>query len=371
MSFWKLQVAPLDTSGPRYMPALDGLRAFSVILVMLFHCSVRGFEGGKRGVDIFFVLSGFLITTLLLEEIRDTGRIKLLYFYIRRALRLYPALLLFLALYALFGWTHGLHVLRAVTCGALYLSDYAIAFDYLRPAAPGDALVEHLWSLAVEEHFYIIWPLLLLCLRRAFPGVNIVTVIMGLFLAATAWTFVCADLLEQPYREVYHRFDTHAGGLMLGALLAALRFHGLQLPGLRMLLVLSSLGFACCIYSEPSFNAGYYQTLIVDIFAFFAIFWLVEDRTSPVARFLSSQPMVVLGRLSYGMYLFQGPIAVVLFNGSVTLDAAHPAPVFATTFILSFILAGLSYITVEKLGRNFGKRFRRQAMPGIETAVKA
>jgi peptidoglycan/LPS O-acetylase OafA/YrhL len=161
-----------------YIPALGGLRAVAVILVMLAHVGVPGFPGGGLGVDMFFVLSGFLITLLLLEEIDSTGRINVLHFYARRLLRLYPALLLMLLLFAVFFHIlqhtlphgEGLESAKDITLAALYLTDYAIAFGFENK----NSLIAHTWSLAVEEHFYLIWPLALPALKKLFRCKNLV-----------------------------------------------------------------------------------------------------------------------------------------------------------------------------------------------------
>src|SRR4051812_5944530 len=142
------------TFGLRYNPALDGLRAVAVVLVIADHCSVPIFNQGYFGVDLFFVLSGFLITRLLTDEIDATGQIDLSRFYLRRLLRLTPPLLLFLAAYLLIApslWPQvdfASHA-RDVALVAFYLSDYSQAFWH------NPKVMIHTWSLSVEEHFYL------------------------------------------------------------------------------------------------------------------------------------------------------------------------------------------------------------------------
>lgn len=140
-----------------YIPALDGMRAVAVLVVVFFHAKVPGFGGGFFGVDVFFVLSGYLITRLLLQEQQATGRVALPHFYLRRLRRLYPALLLFLAVYLMLAATvlNGppyamrLH-LRDALLSAVYLQDYAKMLD-LYPF-----WLRHMWSLSIEEHFYLV-----------------------------------------------------------------------------------------------------------------------------------------------------------------------------------------------------------------------
>jgi len=149
---------------------LDGLRAVAVVLVISDHCGVPVFDQGYFGVDLFFVLSGFLITRLLVDEIDATGRIELWRFYLRRLLRLAPALLLFLAAYMLIApsiWPQFdflLHLRDAALVG-FYLSDYSQAFWH------NPKVLIHTWSLSVEEHFYLIWPFAVLLLARIGPAI--------------------------------------------------------------------------------------------------------------------------------------------------------------------------------------------------------
>src|SRR5487761_2131823 len=152
----------------RYNQALDGLRAVAIGLVAADHCWVPGFDSGYFGVDVFFVLSGFLITQLLVDEYDSQGQIDLGKFYLRRLLRLTPPLAILLAVYLAVAptlWPHyGLwpHIRDAALAG-LYLADYGRAF-WSQPT-----LLEHTWSLSVEEHFYLLWPFAVLLLGRVEP----------------------------------------------------------------------------------------------------------------------------------------------------------------------------------------------------------
>ena len=144
-----------------YIPALDGVRALAVIAVVAFHCGIPAARGGMVGVDLFFVLSGYLITTILRRELLKTGKISLAGFYWSRMLRLWPPLILFLVFYYWLGafLFPGIEVLPQIGIAALYLTDYSMAI-WRSPAELG-----HTWSLSVEEHFYLVWPLFLLTTR--------------------------------------------------------------------------------------------------------------------------------------------------------------------------------------------------------------
>jgi peptidoglycan/LPS O-acetylase OafA/YrhL len=184
--------------------------------VLGYHCRVPGLNPGYFGVDVFFVLSGWLITRLLVEETEAQGRIDLPQFYLRRLLRLGPPLLLLLLVYLAVAPTiwpqlsEGEHLRDAALTG-FYLSDYAFAFWEI------PKLLRHSWSLSVEEHFYLIWPLVVLLLARCDARRRIL-ILAGLFVLATAWRVF--EYYHTGWDATYYRFDTRISGLILGALLA-------------------------------------------------------------------------------------------------------------------------------------------------------
>jgi peptidoglycan/LPS O-acetylase OafA/YrhL len=339
-----------------YSPALDGLRAVAVSLTILEHAETPHAWGGFLGVDMFFVLSGFLITTLLLEEIRDTGKIRFLHFYARRALRLYPALLLMLLVEGLAvwlgNWDPGWDFKKAATVSGLYLTDYAMAFHLM----PLLTFVTHTWSLAVEEHFYLLWPPLLVFLCRRYKGMKLARALFIGWLLATVWK-LGSIMAGQPWETVYCRFDTHMSGLWLGAFLAAFRFHGGKLPkqlapGLAIfgLLTAASVVSMSPLASVSEFSI--YTTVAGEIFTFFLIARIM-DGDEAVIRPLSWKPAVMLGRISYGMYLFHYAAAQHLWpqhNWPLTL---------AVSVTVGLILSTLSYVTLEAAARKLRKRFGR------------
>ena len=201
-----------------YNPALDGLRGVAILLVVLSHAHVPLFDGAFLGVDLFFVLSGFLITSLLLMEQQSNGRLQYWRFYRRRFFRLMPALALFLATYCLLApllWPGLDDVRQDALVSLLYLADYGIAFF----DSPGTLL--HMWSLSVEEHFYLVWPPLLALLLRFSKAGAVWRPLAALYLLSWAWRVVWVVQGQQFY-EIFFRFDTRASGLLAGCLLAAL-----------------------------------------------------------------------------------------------------------------------------------------------------
>lgn len=198
-----------------YVPQYDGVRALAVFAVLAFHARAPGFEGAFFGVDIFFVLSGFLITRVLVGQSEEGGRLALGNFHLRRLRRLYPALILLLTVYvvaapALFPDYQG-HQLDALIAG-FYLSDYARAWWDI------PEILQHTWSLAVEEHFYLIWPIVLTLVLKLHPSRRVYALV-AMFLLTCAWrTWLSVTPVQ--WTEVYYRFDTRLTGLVAGSLLA-------------------------------------------------------------------------------------------------------------------------------------------------------
>jgi peptidoglycan/LPS O-acetylase OafA/YrhL len=179
-----------------YLPGLDGVRALAVLGVLLYHADLTWISGGFLGVDVFFVLSGFLITSLLLEEFDRSGRIAFGRFYLGRARRLLPALILMLvvvsAVVAIFFRDAAASLRADVVASMLYVNNWwyvlndASYFEFIgRPP-----LLKHLWSLAVEEQFYLVWPLMAFVAMRGGGRAAVRWLALGLAVASTAWMIV-------------------------------------------------------------------------------------------------------------------------------------------------------------------------------------
>jgi peptidoglycan/LPS O-acetylase OafA/YrhL len=290
-----------------YRPALDGLRAVAVVLVLIKHSGVPVMTGaGAIGVGIFFTLSGFLITTLMLEEHAKTGRIDVGRFYLRRALRLLPAItavLIFLEV--------GSHVFHrpqmsvGVGWTAVYLSNWAqlpnSAFPYLG----------HTWSLAVEEQFYLFWPVTLLVLIRWFgTGSRLVRGIVVIAGASAAWR---ATLILFGVRGARLTIgtDVRLDGLLLGCAVAALlRTRRVELPFATA--VAGAVGLFALTLPDPQRTAvRLVESTLVALASIPVILDLVGG-TSPLARSMKSKVLVHLGRISYGIYLWHYPVFQLL-----------------------------------------------------------
>src|SRR3954452_6670592 len=220
---------PAATFRLGYIPGLDGLRGIAVIAVLLFHGGVTWATGGFLGVDMFFVLSGFLITSLLLEERWRTGTIGLSHFWSRRARRLLPALLLLLAAMAAYAtWVPTdtpLGALRRDVLATLaYVSNWHFILDggsYFARNAPPSPL-RHTWSLAIEEQFYVLWPLLFIAVARGKHRLTKLAVFIGVGIAASIGAMAYLYHPGADSSRVYYGTDTRAHVILIGCGLAVL-----------------------------------------------------------------------------------------------------------------------------------------------------
>lgn len=317
-------------------PALDGLRGVAVLLVVVSHLFEAGpmHTLGPVGVTIFFTLSGFLITCLMLEEHTDTGRVALPAFYRRRVLRLAPALLACVLLMALIDVLVGGSLVGwPLVVGALTYSS-----NWIQAAGLGaDSALAHTWSLAVEEQFYLLWPAVLLLLRRG-PRTVVVTLLCAGIVASVGLRFA---LIGEGWARVYFGFDTHADALLVGCLLAVV-MHG-RIAGRSH----SAWPALCLLAAVPVMFAGMsfallLLPLVVALTFASAIFASVQ---ATEVRWLSWAPLVLVGRRSYGLYLWHYP--VILLTNRLLGDPGWLV-LAATAVPVSWGLATLSWRYVER-----------------------
>lgn len=329
----------------RYEPALDGLRAVAIIAVVLFHCGGGVVPGGYIGVDIFFVLSGFLITSLLASELESCGSIDLKRFYVRRFLRLAPPLLLMLAAFLIWAplvWPSENH-LRSAGIASMYVADYAI------PLIGEPRHLGHMWSLSIEEQFYLIWPWLLVPLMRSRRAVLILG---AAYLAVSAWRYV----IPNP-TAMYNHFDTHCSGLILGCALYFVRYRPTNAAVCAAALALLLLALGAPPFYDRAHSVARTVGFVITP-AELAAMVLVAGayRTDgPLKALLRSSYMVWIGRLSYGIYLWHFPIA-----GAVRPHLTF-LPTLALVATLSTAAAAISYFTIEAWVRSNRLRTMRAA----------
>ncbi|HMO58330.1 MAG TPA: serine hydrolase [Roseiflexaceae bacterium] len=353
-------------SHPPYMPGLDGLRAVAVIAVLLYHAGLP-LTGGYLGVETFFVLSGFLITGLLLAEWRHNGQIDLMAFWRRRARRLLPALLLMLTTtvcFTILVWPAELPELLADSAASLaYLMNWHLITgqrSYFDPMLQ-PPLLQHLWSLAVEEQFYIVWPLLFLFgMRFLRPRGMLLATLVGAALSA-ALMFVLYDPGADPSR-IYYGTDTRAAGLLLGAALAFVwqpssasatgsrQYHPL-LDGIG-LLALGILGVAYLWMYEQHpllYRGGFVLVASATIIVIIAA---TASHTRLMPWLLGGRILRWIGIRSYGIYLWHWPIFILMRPiANHTIDTW---PIQLLQFSLVAVLAELSFRFVETPIRHGG-----------------
>jgi peptidoglycan/LPS O-acetylase OafA/YrhL len=356
-----------------YIPSLDGVRAFAVLGVMAFHGGIPFMSGGFLGVDTFFVLSGFLITTLLLTEWRGSATLRLGAFWARRARRLVPALLLLLlgvAAYAEWAVAKGTYPgLRLDALSTLlYVANWHFILsgsNYFAQTALSSPLT-HTWSLAIEEQFYIFWPIVVLGVLKVWQRTTVLFVVAAVgALASALWMAVLYHPLGNLTR-LYYGTDTHAQCLLVGASLAI----GLSLwadrrtnaparengwapttERARWALVLCGVaGFVATglLWWRVAFSDAFLWRggfLVAALATAAVLVSIVTVERGPVARLLAWGPLRFLGRISYGMYLYHYPLFLYL-------DAARTGltgyPLFAVRSAVTIGAATVSFFLVER-----------------------
>ncbi|WP_402461613.1 acyltransferase family protein [Isoptericola aurantiacus] len=368
----------------RRIRGLDGLRALAVAAVIAYHVDPVAVPGGFLGVDVFFVVSGFLITTLLVGELRRTGRVRLGAFWARRARRLLPALAVVVLVSVLAARvvqpdllvSIGRQVLGAATFTSNW-TEIAAGRSYFESGAP--VLFQPFWSLAVEEQFYLAWPVLLLVLLAVVPTVRGVGV---LALAGAAASAVAMAVLFVPTADptrVYYGTGTHLFGLLLGAAAALLHVSRGRLLPPRVsrwapaAATAGLLALFCTLHSDSpwTYRGG---ILLGSLLALVLVSRCadVTDRAAPTwgVRLLELRPVVWVGERSYGLYLWHWP--VLLLVGAVV--AAQPGTVAwwrgtAAALGITVALAAASYRWVETPVRHQGFRATAARLGGSMRSV--
>jgi len=357
--------------GFAYQPALDGVRAVAVALVLLFH---QGWlDGGYLGVSVFFTLSGYLITSLALGEHDRTGRLDVGAFYGRRLRRLLPASLACLAgivVLAGVGLFGGVDGLRRDIWGALAQVYNWVALSggqtYAELVAAGNgpvSPVEHYWSLAIEEQFYWVWPVVLVAVLRAGRRRRVLAV-AGLAAAAG----VAAPLIAGVWGPdaAYWATPARLGEILVGALVAVV-LHGrrrdVSLPaGISWLAVAGLAVVVWAAVTWPS-GAGPAYDGWLPVFALASAALVVGLQVpSPLRQALGAAPLVALGAISYGVYLYHWPVYVVLDAERTGLAAV---PLFAVRITVTLAVAVVSYRALERPIRAGRLRWR----PGLPAAL--
>jgi peptidoglycan/LPS O-acetylase OafA/YrhL len=337
-----------DSAARSFNPSLEGLRGLAAVLVVVSHC--LGVEGFSLGVDLFFVLSGFLITRLIISEFSREGRLSLVRFYVRRAFRLFPALFLFLA--CVFVWAHAFVPPTGVTTiegtvlsSLLYVENWHILFA--GPTTPGLLIdpATHAWSLSIEEQFYLLWPVVLLAAWR-WKGHRGVVVIAGVAMAIALCEWVAVAVAGTTSGRLYFSSDLRAAQLLAGCCVAVVA-HGRRLPSLPRGITVGALAAILAIGIEPL--QPLLQMGATTLLAALLVAGLAQDEVG----ILSSTWAVWLGRRSYAIYLWH-PLVRAILHYQAHLDDG--GLMFMGVLAITFVISDVTYRLLERPLRDVGRR---------------
>lgn len=316
-------------SGVRYWPQLDGLRTIAVIFVLLGHAWTRHFFGATVGVGLFFALSGFLITGLLIKESETYGTVNLLKFSGRRLIRLFPALILMLICTAPVLKPSAFEMFASL----FYFSNWVSAMGYDMGA------YVHLWSLAVEEQFYLLWPLILTFAYALFKIKGVAWSAAFLILLSTV-----AKYLSEEENRIYNSLDTRMDNLLVGALLAILYSYYpemvkkwsrvFSIPGVLIIIIVTLV--------PESFSMATELTLITWGSVMVVALLACAD-IQIVNSFMSMKALVWFGAISYGVYLWHYPLQWMWLSQGISYSMRFPL-----VLVSSVVIAWLSYRFVER-----------------------
>lgn len=332
----------------KHLPALDGIRATAILIVMISHIVTPVVPGGF-GVTLFFFVSGFIITRMMLSQSFGGGHLKA--FYVRRVFRLAPALLVYLLVSGLVMKSLGYSIpAQDFLATTFYFANYHQFTNFGHVLSP----LVITWSLSVEEHFYFIFPVLLIITRRRLVATLVTTIVVIL-----AWRIVLVHGFHVPVARTYIATDTRLDSIAFGCLLSAMieERHRL-LPALASRPALWASGFLLVVsfaVRRDDFRETFRYTLqglaLMPIFC--KLFW--EDAPlRPLRQILESAVARYIGNISYSLYLYHFlalSVATALLPGGTLLQGI--------TLVSAFVLASLSYYLIENPLRRFGSRLAR------------
>ncbi|EGQ2799842.1 acetyltransferase [Staphylococcus pseudintermedius] len=351
---------------PRYMPGLDGVRAVAVIAIIIYHLNPQWLSGGFLGVDTFFVISGYLITSLLLTEYHNTGKIKLMSFWLRRVKRLIPAVLFLvmgvIVLSLIFMPTE-IQKVRADSIAAIfYVSNWWYIMqnvDYFEQFAVQP--LKHLWSLAIEEQFYLVFPIVLLSLLSFIRRLKSIRIIFLILLVISMIAMMVLYVPNENVARVYFGTDTRIQTLLMGVLLA-LVWPPFQLKAKvnrQMRTMIDTAGvvglailFICFKFVSETNSILYYGGFFLISTVTLLVIASSVHPSGYFAKFLGNKVFTFIGSRSYSLYLWHYPIIVLIHHQFV--QGQIPPLVYVVEILLMVLMAEFSYKFIEQPFRKEG-----------------
>ncbi|EHT8098297.1 acetyltransferase [Staphylococcus pseudintermedius] len=366
MFVWNFNQRDRKPINPRYMPGLDGVRAVAVIAIIIYHLNPQWLSGGFLGVDTFFVISGYLITSLLLTEYHNTGKIELMSFWLRRVKRLIPAVLFLvmgvIVLSLIFMPTE-IQKVRADSIAAIfYVSNcwYIMQnVDYFEQFAVQP--LKHLWSLAIEEQFYLVFPIVLLSLLSFIRRLKSIRIIFLILLVISMIAMMVLYVPNENVARVYFGTDTRIQTLLMGVLLA-LVWPPFQLKAKvnrQMRTMIDTAGvvglailFICFKFVSETNSILYYGGFFLISTVTLLVIASSVHPSGYFAKFLGNKVFTFIGSRSYSLYLWHYPIIVLIHHQFV--QGQIPPLVYVVEILLMVLMAEFSYKFIEQPFRKEG-----------------
>ncbi|ELK4477081.1 acetyltransferase [Staphylococcus pseudintermedius] len=366
MFVWNFNQRDRKPINPRYMPGLDGVRAVAVIAIIIYHLNPQWLSGGFLGVDTFFVISGYLITSLLLTEYHNTGKIKLMSFWLRRVKRLIPAVLFLvmgvIVLSLIFMPTE-IQKVRADSIAAIfYVSNWWYIMqnvDYFEQFAVQP--LKHLWSLAIEEQFYLVFPIVLLSLLSFIRRLKSIRIIFLILLVISMIAMMVLYVPNENVARVYFGTDTRIQTLLMGVLLA-LVWPPFQLKAKvnrQMRTMIDTAGvvglailFICFKFVSETNSILYYGGFFLISTVTLLVIASSVHPSGYFAKFLGNKVFTFIGSRSYSLYLWHYPIIVLIHHQFV--QGQIPPLVYVVEILLMVLMAEFSYKFIEQPFRKEG-----------------
>jgi peptidoglycan/LPS O-acetylase OafA/YrhL len=364
-----------------YRADIDGLRAVAVLSVLGFHVGLSGVSGGFVGVDVFFVISGYLISSIVFSEIAG-ARFSLIGFYERRIRRIFPALFAMLAVSSVFAVLYLLPTELVAYCKSMLAATTSVSNLYFWKHSgyfdsPTSQPLLHTWSLAVEEQFYVCFPLFLVVVRKCFPQRLRISVVLLFFCSLVASIIVVSHNAETAFYMPY----TRAWELLLGTILSLRMFPRLESAYLRNLATVSGFGmiaYSVVSYTQQTLFPGF--SALVPCIGSALIIWAGEGGSSFIGAVLSWRPFVFVGLISYSLYLWHWPVVVLrkmgVIAGMGVIRSQHRIALLSShrfdmlvEIAISFLLAVVSWILVERPFRRGPLRLTGRPLFAVTGAI--